>query len=35
MSEADQILARFMEDDEFYCWRNLKIRDKNGKISAV
>lgn len=32
MSEADQILARFMEDDEFYCSRNLKIRDKNGKI---
>jgi hypothetical protein len=32
MSEADQILARFMVDDEFYCSRNLKIRDKNGNI---
>lgn len=32
MSSADQILARFLEDDEFYCSRNLKIRDKSGKI---
>lgn len=32
MSEADQILARFMVDDEFYCSRNLKIRDKSGSI---
>ena len=30
MSEADQILARFMVDDEFYCSRNLNIRDKVG-----
>lgn len=32
MSSADQILARFLEDDEFYCARNLKIRDKSGNI---
>ncbi|WP_447593542.1 hypothetical protein [Aquipseudomonas campi] len=32
MATADQILARFIEDDEFYCARNLKIRDKYGNI---
>lgn len=32
MSSTDQLLARLIEDDELYCAKNLKIRDKEGKI---
>lgn len=30
MSTADNLLARLIEDDELYCAKNLKIRDKSG-----
>lgn len=32
MSTADNLLARLIEDDELYCAKNLKIRDKAGNI---
>lgn len=32
MSAADQMLAQLYADDELYCARNLKIRDKAGNI---
>ena len=32
MSTADNLLARLIEDDELYCAKNLKIRDKSGKV---
>ena len=32
MATADQMLAQLYADDELYCARNLKIRDKNGNI---
>lgn len=32
MSTTDQYLAQLMADDELYCARNLKIRDKAGEI---
>ncbi|WFS20638.1 hypothetical protein P9K38_09980 [Pseudomonas sp. 905_Psudmo1] len=32
MSTADNLLARLIEDDELYCAKNLKIRDKKGDI---
>lgn len=32
MSAADQMLAQLYADDELYCAKNLKIRDKAGNI---
>lgn len=32
MATADQMLAQLYADDELYCARNLKIRDKAGNI---
>lgn len=32
MSTADNLLARLIEDDELYCAKNLRIRDKAGNI---
>ena len=32
--ETDQYLSRLMADDELYCAKNLKIRDKNGELHS-